>query len=121
MEQSNIQELQSQSVAKITERLPSLDRAALVELAALEAATTAPRVTLQEAIDKQLATLDESGEDGPKDPPAVVDSQGEPAAQAAGKLAVTDYRHRDYAGALTGEQAAWRVHNIKPVEKVRTK
>ncbi|NMW23482.1 hypothetical protein HFP05_03425 [Rhodanobacter denitrificans] len=123
MDKTDVVTLQTQSVAQITEQLPMLDRAALIELAALETAGEAPRSTLQTAIDKQLAALDEKDANPTNDKPnpLAVDGAGEPAAKAAGKLAVTDYRHPDYHGPLNGEQAAWRVLNIKPVEKVRTK
>lgn len=128
MDKAEITNLQQQSVANITERLPALDRASLIELAAQEAASAAPRTTLQTAIDKQLAALDDDGEGGDeKNPPAVDGAAVEPAAKAAGKIEKpekiekTDFRHPDYNGPLTGDQADWRVHNIKPVEKVRTK
>ena len=125
MDKAEITNLQQQSVPNITERLPALDRASLIELAAQEAASAAPRTTLQTAIDKQLAALDDDG--GEKEPPAVDGATVEPAARAAGKIEKpekiekTDFRHPDYSGPLNGEQASWRVANIKPVEKVRTK
>jgi len=122
MDKAEISNLQQQSVAQITEALPSLDRASLIELAAQEAAAQSPRSTLQAAIDKQLAALDAQDEGGDADKNAkAVAGKGEPAAQAAGKLSTDDYRHPDYAGPLTGEQAAWRVANVKPVREARTK
>lgn len=124
MDTTEIAALQTQSVAHITERLSTLDRAALVELAALETAGEAPRTTLQAAIDKQLAALDEQDanpNDDKPNPPAVVGGSGEPAAKAAGKLDKSHWQHPDYNGPINGEQAAWRVANIKPAEKVRTK
>lgn len=127
MDKAEITNLQQQSVANITGRLPALDRASLIELAAQEAASAAPRTTLQTAIDKQLAVLDDTENGGDKEPPAVDGAAVEPAAKAAGKIEkaekipVTDYRNENYNGPLTGEQADWRMHNIKPAEKVRTK
>lgn len=133
MDKAEITNLQQQSVPNITERLPALDRASLIELAAQEAASAAPRTTLQTAIDKQLAVLDEDEDksedkDGDKkEPPAVDGATVEPATKAAGKIEKpekiekTDFRHPEYSGPLNGEQASWRVANIKPVEKVRTK
>jgi hypothetical protein len=127
MDKAEITNLQQQSVAQITERLVSLSRDDLVELAAQEAANDPPRVTLQAAIDKQLAALDDNGEGDEKKPPAVDGAAVEPVAKAAGKIdktekiPATDYRHENYSGPLSGEQADWRMHNIKPVEKVRTK
>lgn len=114
MDKAAITNLQQQSVASITEQLPTLDRESLIELNAQEAAATAPRTTLQAAIDKQLAVLD-AEEEGGNPPPAE-----EPAPKPA-KLTKADWRHPDYHGPLNGEQAAWRVHNIKPAEKVATK
>lgn len=120
----DIANLQQQSKAQITKQLPSLDRGALVELAAREAESSVPRVTLQSAIDKQLVALDELAADpeaNTKPKPPVVSDQAKPVDKPAGKLPVTDYRHPDYAGALSGEQADWRVAHIKPVREARTK
>ncbi len=127
MDKAEISNLQQQSVAQINEALPTLDRASLIELAAQEAASATPRTTLQAAIDKQLAALDAQEEGGDPDKNAkAVAGKVDPAAQAAGKLAtdkitIDDYRHPDYAGPLNGEQAAWRVANVKPVREARTK
>jgi len=122
MDKAEITNLQQQSVAQIIERLASLSRDDLVELAAQEAANDPPRVTLQTAIDKQLAALDDNGDGGDETkPPAVDGAAVAPAAKAAGKIDKTDFRHPDYSGPLSGDQADWRMHNIKPAEKVRTK
>lgn len=132
MDKAAITNLQQQSVPNITEQLPTLDRVSLIELAAQEAASAAPRTTLQAAIDKQLATLDaadEGGDAGGDDAAALAAASADEAEKTAAAEAATppakitkdDFRHPDYAGALNGEQAAWRVVNIKPVEKVRTK
>lgn len=131
MDKAAITNLQQQSVPNITEQLPTLDRASLIELAAQEAASAAPRTTLQTAIDKQLAALDaaeEGGNGGGDDAAIAAAAAAAEAAKAAAeaskppaKITKDDFRHPDYAGPLNGEQAAWRVANIKPVEKVRTK
>lgn len=122
MDKAEISNLLQQSVTNITKELPNLDRASLIELAAQEAASQSPRSTLQTEIDKQLAALDARDEEGGADKNSTaVAGKGEPAAQAAGKLSTDDYRHPDYAGPLNGEQAAWRVANIKPVREARTK
>jgi len=137
MDKAEITNLQQQSVANITERLPAMARADLIELAAQEAASAAPRSTLQAAIDKQLAALDaaeEGGNGGNNDAIAAAtaaEAEKVAAAEAAAKVAEAskppakitkdDFRHPEYAGPLNGEQASWRVANIKPVEKVRTK
>lgn len=138
MDKAAITNLQQQSVPNITEQLPTLDRASLIELAAQEAASAAPRTTLQAAIDKQLAVLDAADEGG-DDSAARAAAEANIAAAAAAeaeknalaeaakpasppaKITKDDFRHPDYAGPLNGEQANWRVANIKPVEKVRTK
>jgi len=125
MDKAEITNLKQQSVAHIIERLASLSRDDLVELAAQEAANDPPRVTLQTAIDKQLAALDDNGDGSDeKKPPAVDGAAVAPAAKAAGKIDKidkTDFRHPEYSGPLSGDQADWRMHNIKPVEKVRAK
>ncbi|TPG50659.1 hypothetical protein EAH75_04265 [Rhodanobacter glycinis] len=138
MDKAAITNLQQQSVPNITEQLPTLDRVSLIELAAQEAASTAPRTTLQTAIDKQLAALDAAEEGGnaggddaagaaPTAAEKAAAEEAEATAKAAeapkppAKITKDDFRHPDYAGPLNGEQANWRVANIKPVEKVRTK
>lgn len=124
MDKSDVTNLLSQSVAVITEKLSALDRATLVELQAQEAAA-GNRVTLIKAIEDRLVALDADGDGGTDKPnlPAVGD-KGAPAAEAAGKpapITTKHWQHPDYAGALNGEQAAWRVANIKPVREARTK
>lgn len=125
MDNAKLIELQGQSVGKITEQLSALGRESLVELQALETNAEAPRSTLLTAIDGALKAMDDAENDGPQknqpNPSAVGDVAGKPAAKAAGKLAATHWQHPDYAGPLNGEQAAWRVANIKPVQAVRTK
>lgn len=141
MDKAAITNLQQQSVPNITEQLPSLDRESLIELAAQEAASSAPRTTLQTAIDKQLTVLDAAEDGGNAGADDSADSAAAAAAEAAkaaaleaaaadkvteppkppAKITKDDFRHPDYAGPLNGEQASWRVANIKPVEKVRTK
>lgn len=131
MDKAAITNLQQQSVPNITEELPALDRASLIELAAQEAASPGPRPKLQAAIDKQLAVLDaaeEGGNGGADDDTIRAAADANMAAakvaeapKPPAKITKDDFRHPDYAGPLNGEQANWRVANIKPVEKVRTK
>lgn len=129
MDKAIITNLQQQSVAQITEQLATLDRESLIELAAQEAASAAPRSTLQAAVDKQLAVLDaaEDSGDGNGDAAAAAEAEKQAAAAKASpakpaeKITKDDFRHPDYQGPLNGEQAAWRVHNIKPAAKVSTK
>lgn len=125
MDKAAITNLQQLSVANITDQLPALDRESLIELAAQEAAGKAPRATLQAAIDKQLIALDAADEGGAaaERAPAAENDATEKAApkSAPAKITKDDFRHPDYAGPLNGEQAAWRVRNIKPAAAVTTK
>jgi hypothetical protein len=133
MDDKQLQDLLAQAVPAITAKLPELDRDTLVQLQAAEVAG-GNRVTLLGAIDERLKALD--ADEGGEKPPAVAQTKpgdtttesagagagkGEPAAQAAGKLTPKDWQHPDYAGALNGEQAAWRIANIKPAAAVRRK
>lgn len=134
MDEKQLQELLAQSVPNITDRLPELDRETLVQLQAAEAAGGAPRVTLQAAIDARLKALDEV-EGGtlppngnqtnpgttPTESAGAVAGKGEPAAKAAGKLSRDHWQHPEYHGPLSGDQAAWRVANLKPAGEVRRK
>lgn len=131
MDKVAITNLQQQSVPNIIEQLATLDRESLVELSAQETGSKAPRATLQAAIDKQLAVLDaaaEGGDTGASDADkpaaaaaAVVAKSEKPAAEPPPKLTKSDWRHPDYHGPLNGQQANWRVRNIKPAAKVITK
>jgi hypothetical protein len=121
MDKAAITNLQQQSVPNVIEQLPTLDRASLIELAAQEAATAAPRGKLQAAIDKRLAALDAVEEGGNGDGDDAANAKAAEAAAPPAKITKDDFRHPDYVGPLNGEQANWRVANIKPVEKVRTK
>lgn len=132
MDNSNVAELQGQTVEQITGQLPTLDRAALVELQAAETASANPRTTLLAAIDSTLQALDDGGGDGNKPTPEVGDAAGKPATQSAGKLGNAHWQHPEYHGPLTGDQAAWRLANTgaakdapapntKPVRPARTK
>jgi hypothetical protein len=112
MDKNQITEVLGQSVAQVTEQLPTLDRESLVEMQAQEIAGK-NRSSLLAAIDAALVALD-GGE-----PPVKPEADAVP--PPAEKIPLTDYRHPDYSGALSGEQAAWRVHNIKPVRETRHK
>ncbi|MEO7200376.1 MAG: hypothetical protein ABIY56_09200 [Dokdonella sp.] len=117
MDKEQITELLGQSVAKVSEQLPALDRDSLVELQAQETAGQ-NRSTLQAAVDTALAALDDDGE---KNPLGDGDGKDNPAPKGAGEILITDHRHPDYNGSLNGEQAQWRLANIKPVRGARTK
>ncbi|MGN6235005.1 hypothetical protein [Dyella sp.] len=119
MDNSNVADLQSQTVEQITGQLPTLDRAALVELQAAETASPNPRTTLLAAIDSALQALDDDGGEGDKNPSAVGDAAGKPAAQAAGKLGKAHWQHPEYHGPLTGDQAAWRLANAASTDAAK--
>lgn len=132
MDKVAITNLWQQSVPNIIEQLATLDRASLVELSAQETGSKAPRTTLQAAIDKQLAVLDAAAEGGDTgaseaDKAAAAAAAAEaakadkPTVEPPPKLTKSDWRHPDYHGPLNGQQANWRVRNIKPVAKVITK
>lgn len=126
MDKAQITTLLTGSVADISAALGTLDRESLVELQAQEIAGS-NRSTLLKAIDAALVALD----DGDDEHPAVVDgtpgaavplaaAPGNAPAKAA-KEPDPEWMAPDYAGALNGEQAAWRVANLKPARKVSTK
>jgi hypothetical protein len=127
MDKNQISEVLDLSVDKLTEQLPSLDRESLVELQAQEAAGK-NRATALAAIDAALIALDgEPGDEQGDKTPTGGGEKVDPAPKGAGKIPTvekipaTDFRHPDYTGPLDGEQAAWRVANIKPVREARTK
>lgn len=114
----DIKELLGKGVAVIAEQLLTLDKAQLVELQAAEVAGSNRR-TLLAAIDERLKALDEAG-----DPEVAPKAGAKLASKATDKPAAAPapkWQSPDYHGPLSGEQAAWRVANIKPVTSVRTK
>lgn len=71
---------------------------------------------------EQLPALDgDPGDEQGDKTPTGGGEKVDPAPKGAGKIPATDFRHPDYTGPLDGEQAAWRVANIKPVREARTK
>jgi len=121
MDKNQISDVLDLSVDKLTEQLPALDRESLVELQAQEAAGK-NRATALAAIDAALIALDgDPGDEQGDKTPTGVGEKVDPAPKGAGKIPATDFRHPDYTGPLDGEQAAWRVANIKPVREARTK
>jgi hypothetical protein len=124
MDKAEITTLQQQPVVQITDKLATMERADLVELLAQETASATPRSTLVAAIEKQLVVLGDGETDSADKNSPAVGNKGAPAVKAADKPApITrdDWRHPEYSGPLHGEQAAWRVRNIKPAAKVSTK
>lgn len=97
--------LQGGTVAEIADAVGDMDADALAELRALEEAGGAPRKGVIDAIDKRSAELQ---------PPPKAD-------KAEPKAAAKPWQARDYNGPMTGEQAAWRNANLKPVDEVVTK
>ncbi|HET6805316.1 MAG TPA: hypothetical protein VFH59_07755 [Frateuria sp.] len=130
MDDKQVLEQLAQSVPNITARLPELDRDTLVQLQAAEV-KGANRTTLLAAIDERLKALDDAGEGGDQlsgsstkttESAGADGRKGEPAAKAAGKPSPPPaWQHPDYHGVLSGEQAAWRVANLKPAAEVRRK
>jgi len=125
MDKTQITTLLTGSVTDIAAALGTLDRESLVELQAQEIAG-GNRSTLLKAIDTALVALD----DGDDKPPVVDGTPGTgglppPVPGNAPAKAVKEpdpeWMAPDYAGALNGEQAAWRVANLKPARKVSTK
>jgi len=138
MDKAQITTLLSGNVADISAQLGTLDRESLVELQAQEIAG-GNRSTLLKAIDDALVALDDGGDDhsavdgtpgAEATPPAAPGnaSAKTPAKPAKEELPAKPAKEEapawmapDYAGPLTGEQAAWRVANLKPARKASTK
>lgn len=132
MDKAQITTLLTGSVADITAALGTLDRESLVELQAQEIAG-GNRSTLLKFVDEALVALDNDGENnsagvvgkpGAKGLPPSASGDAPAKSKAADKAApeeTPDWMAPDYAGALNGEQAAWRVANLKPARKVSTK
>lgn len=114
----DLQTLQQQSINKIREDLDELDGEALLQLRALESEQEAPRATLIKAIDAKLAELGgtaPAGDDVSQRPSTGSgrtegDAAAAPAAEAP---AAPAWQAPDYCGPLTGDQALWRVANLK--------
>lgn len=128
MDKAQITTLLTGNVPDITAQLGTLDRESLVELQAQEIAG-GNRSTLLKAIDEALVALDD-GDDHPAVggtpgadglPPAALGNASAKAETKPAKDELPAWMAPDYAGPLNGEQAAWRVANIKPVRKVTTK
>lgn len=125
MDKVQITTMLSGNVADISAQLGTLDRESLVELQAQEIAS-ANRSTLLKAIDDALVALDDGGDDhsamdGPPGAAATPRAAPGNASAKAAKDVPPAWMAPDYAGPLTGEQAAWRVANLKPARKVSTK
>lgn len=134
----DLQALRSQSINKIREQFDELSGLQLLQLRALEIAEEAPRATLIKAIDdkfEELKAIDDKLEelgatspasDTESNTQAPPESEGanDPVEAAAPRLGVDStgeapassapaWQAPDYCGPLTGDQALWRVANLK--------
>lgn len=106
-------EIQNLPIVEFSERLTGLtlvDLAALRELEAKEA----NRKGALEAIDDQVAKLEQAAADAQRDP----NPNPPPTAQAEAAQAQSDdapaWQREDYTGPLDIEQASWRNAHLKP-------
>lgn len=114
----NLQQIREQPINKIREDLDELDGEQLLQLRAMEAAEDAPRATLIKAIDAKLAELGATApaSDAPTNtPPAQLTGADDATAPAVveAPAASPAWQAPDYCGPLTGDQALWRVANLK--------
>lgn len=123
MNQDELKAIQAGTVDEVHKAVGGIEDAAdLAALRKLEEADGSPRKGVLDALDARAAEL------AAKAPPPAA---GDKAAPKAGKGAAKPdadagksekaWQARDYDGPLTGDQAAWRNANLKPVEKVVTK
>lgn len=109
MDKAALKDLQNKNAADVIAAVPSLERADVCEVLALEAFCNSPRVTVTQACATRLEQID-------------ADDAAEPVADTAAPGTPPAHHHPDYAGPLTIEQADWRNEHIKPVAKaVKTK
>ncbi len=127
----DLQALRSQSINKIREQFDELSGEQLTQLRAMESAEEAPRATLVKAIDDKLEELGATApasdtepltasqvglspaatqDTPPPKPPGADDTAAAPAVEAP---AAPAWQAPDYCGPLTGDQAMWRVANLK--------
>lgn len=112
MDREALKGIQSGTVDEVRDMVDGIeDPADLEVLRELEHADGTPRKGVLDAIDKRATEI------APPPEPATGKSKraAAPAAEAPA------WQARDYIGPLTGDQAAWRNANLKPVEKVATK
>ena len=111
MNDEQIKTLLAQSIEKAKDDIAALPAAVLDDVRAAEKAGQ-NRAGIYALLDDRAAELAEAAK--PK---------GEPKATKATKEAAPakPWQADDYTGPLTGDQAAWRHANIKPVQAVETK
>lgn len=107
----DLQALRSQSINKIREQFDELSGEQLTQLRAMESAEEAPRATLVKAIDDKLEEL---GATAPSSDVGPDTSTRTPEVAAAGPdTSAPAWQAPDYCGPMTGDQAMWRVANLK--------
>lgn len=124
----DLQALRSQSINKIREQFDELSGEQLTQLRAMETAEEAPRATLVKAIDDKLeelgATSPASDTESNTQAPPESEGANDPVEAAAPQLGVDStgeapassgpaWQAPDYCGPMTGDQALWRVANLK--------
>lgn len=115
MNQDEIKQLRSNTVADITEQLPALTDDELAAVLASEELDDTPRKTLLSAIkDEQASRTNSSGGEGGKGGASAAGNAAEPASARPKWMA------EDYIGPLTCDQAQWRLanlgHHTKPAQ-----
>lgn len=109
--------LRQNSINKIREQLDELSGEQLTQLRALESEEDAPRSTLIKAIDEkleELGALAQHGSDAAEDAEGPQVSANAPEVAAVAPDASTAaWQAPDYCGPMTGDQALWRVANLK--------
>jgi hypothetical protein len=111
MKPDDLKAIQAGTVEEVHKAVSGIkDAADLAALRKLEEAEASPRKGVMDALDARAVEL--------ADKPAP--KTGKVADSAAAKSEKA-WQARDYDGPLTGDQAAWRNANLKPVEKVVTK
>ena len=102
------------TVPQVTDAVAAMDAGDLAELRKLEQADASPRRGVIDAIDAREKALAEASKPAAKAEPK---ADAKPAATSEAK----PWQAPDYSGPLSGEQAAWRHANLKPVRDAKTK
>lgn len=102
------------TVPQVTDAVSTMDAGDLAELRTLEQADASPRRGVLDAIEAREKALEEAAK-----PPTKAEPKA--AAKPADKADAKPWQAPDYSGPLSGEQAAWRNANLKPVRDAKTK
>lgn len=116
MDKNDIAEVSNLPIEELRERLPDLSVEQLGEVLKLEKAG-AKRPDATKAIGEAIGAKRAAEKDASKvsaSPPKAVAAADTPSESPA-------WQSESYAGPLDIEQMEWRRHNIKPVQKVRTR